>query len=166
MSLEIGLFQISLNLREETALDLSTTIDQVNETRGKNFGNGTGANQADTIWHDQRTLADAANETLDINDGSLTKADGTSLTLDTLKGLYIRNNSIDANLLIGGAAATVLGLFNDDTDILKLRPGGEFFVTAPDATGINATSNPDLKIAHDGTGSSSLTYDIILVGVD
>ena len=153
--LEIGIFQILLNLREETALDLSNTIDQVNMTRGKNFGNGTGANQADTIWHDNRTLADGADETLDIFDGSLTKADGVALTMSKLKGIYIRNNSTDANLEIGGAAATQLGLFADVSDILSLPPGGDFLMTAPDANGIDCTTNAHLKIAHDGTGRRS-----------
>ena len=140
--------------------------DQVNATRGLTFQDGTGANQADTLWRDERTLADGASEELDLNDGSLTDAFGDAVTIDTLKAIYIKNNSSDANLLVGGAAANAIELFADSTDIKKVRPGGDFLDISPDINGIDLTTNPKLKIAHDGTGTSSLTYDIIVVGVD
>ena len=158
--------KLLMRLTHTKAVDLSTLSDPLSLSRGVELTNGTGANQADTVWHDTRTLADGANETLDLHDGSLTDVFGDAVTIDELKVLYIKNNSTDANLLIGGAAATQLGLYNDVSDILKLRPGGEFLVTAPDAAGIDITTNSDLKIAHDGTGTSSLTYDIIAIGVD
>jgi hypothetical protein len=165
MSLTANL-NLLLNITHTKDLDLNTLRDAVNISRGVSLANGTGANQADAVWHDNRTLADAANETIDLRDGTLINAFGDTLTLTKLKALYIKNNSADANLLIGGAAGTQLGLFNDVTDILKLRPGGELFVTAPGASGIDTSVNGDLKLAHDGTGSSSLTYDIVVVGVD
>lgn len=157
---------ILLNITHTKDLDLNTLRDAINLTKGVSLANGTGANQADAIFHDSRTLADGANETIDLHDGSLEDAFGDALTLDKLKAIYIKNNSSDAYLHIGGAAATQLGLFNDVSDILKLPPGGEFLMTAPDANGIDVSTNSDLKLAHDGTGSSSLTYDIIAVGVD
>jgi len=162
---------IMLSLVHTKSLDLNTPTDTINETRGKSFTNGTGANQADTIWHDTRPLADAANDTLDLHTGTddagnITDAFGDAVTLDILKALYIKNKSTDANLLIGGAAATQLGLFADPADVLKLPPGGEFLYIAPDATGLDVTTNESLKLAHDGTGSSILNYDIIAIGVD
>lgn len=161
---------ILFSVTHTKTLDLNTLRDVISTTRGKNFTNGTGANQANVIWHDNRTLQDPptadANETLDVNDGTLTDAFGDAVTVAKLKAIYVKNNSADANLLIGGATATQLELFADPCDILKVRPGGEFFLTSPDATGITVGNNSDLKLAHDGTGSSSLTYDIILIGVD
>jgi hypothetical protein len=155
-----------LNLEHTKALDLNTLRDAMNLTRGVSLTNGTGANQADSLFHDVRTLADAANETLDLHDGTLVNGFGDTVTLNKLKGIYIKNNSLDANLLIGGAATVQLGIFNDVTDVLKLPPGGDFFMTAPGSAGVDVTTNSKLKIAHDGTGTSSLTYDIIVVGVD
>jgi hypothetical protein len=155
-----------LNIEHTKTMDLNTLRDAMNLTRGVSLANGTGANQADAVFHDTRTLADAATETLDVHDGTLVNAFGDTLTLNKLKAIYIKNNSADANLLIGGAAATQLGIFADPTDILKLPPGGDFFMTAPGSAGIDVSTNSDLKIAHDGTGTSSLTYDIIVVGVD
>ena len=147
-------------------LDLNTIRDAVNLTRGVSLANGSGANQADAVFHDNRTLADAATETLDVHDGTLVNAFGDTLTLTKLKAIYIKNNSAEANLLIGGATATQLRIFAAPTDILMLPPGGDFFMMAPLAAGIDVSVNSDLKIAHDGTGTLSLTYDIIVIGVD
>jgi len=38
--------------------------------------------------------------------------------------------------------------------------------TAPDATGLDVTTNKNLKLEHDGTGSDDLVYRIVLIGVD
>jgi hypothetical protein len=147
-------------------LDLSTPIDELNLDRSIVFTNGTGANQANMIFHDQRTLADAANEVLDLYaSGTLKDPLGTVLTMAKLKFLFIKNGSADANLLIGGAT-TPVGLFNVATDVLKLPPGGQFEWTAPNAAGLDLSTNKNLKLAHDGTGSSTLTYDIIAIGID
>ena len=166
MSLSATL-NILFNCINTKALDLNTARDILALTGGVTFTDGTGANQADTLFHDTRTLADGANETLDLYaSGTLTDAFGDALTIETLKALYIKNNSTDANLLIGAAAVNAIGLFSDSSDILKLPPGGELVFIAPDATGVDITTNKNLKIAHDGTGSSDLTYDIIVIGVD
>ncbi|KPK71858.1 MAG: hypothetical protein AMJ84_05420 [Acidithiobacillales bacterium SM23_46] len=157
---------LGLNIEFSKSLDLSTPKDTLSQNRGKTLNNGTGADQADTVWHDKRTLGDGENETLDFHDGSLSDPLGGALTLDELKALYIKNYSSDAGLKIGGAAANALGLFADATDILLLPPGGELLFTAPGSGGIDITTNSDLKLEHDGTGSSSLIYDIVVIGVD
>ena len=164
----LSLAQVLINIKATltNSLDLATSASTLNTSRGPTLANGTGANQVNMVFHDQRTLADAANETLDLNDGSLTDALGVALTLETLKVLYIKNTSVDANLLIGGAGANSIGLFGDVSDIISLPPGGELLITAPDATGIDISTNSDLKLEHDGTGSSNLVYDIIALGVD
>ena len=72
-----GKVNVLLNLTHTKALDLDTLQDTISETRGAAFTSGTGANQADIIFHDRRTLADNANETLNLYDsGSLLDAFG------------------------------------------------------------------------------------------
>ncbi|KKK55402.1 hypothetical protein LCGC14_3074910 [marine sediment metagenome] len=145
--------------------DLGTATLPIQLSRGITLTDGTGANKGDICFDDNRTLADGANETIDVR--SITDAYGTALTFDILRGLYIKNNSTDSGLLIGNAAATQLGIFSVATHILLLPPGGEFFMTWPDATGLDTTTNKDLKLEHDAVGAAvSLTYDIILVGED
>ena len=88
------------------------------------------------------------------------------MTIERRKVLYSKNKSSAANLEIGGAASTDIRLFKATGDILTLPPGGEFLFSAPLASGVDTTTNSDLKMTHDGTGTSSLDYEIIVVGVD
>jgi hypothetical protein len=146
--------------------NLSTLADRLSINRALELTNGTGANQANVLFHDQRTLADAADETLDLYGGALQDALKNTLTMEKLKVLFLRNTSAEASLLIGGAGTTPIDLFADAAGVFKQRPGGVFLTTAPDANGIVLTTNKNLKLAHDGTGTSPLVYEIIAIGVD
>lgn len=147
--------------------DLSTLRDVLAQNYNIALATGTGANQADVIFHDQRTLADGANEVLDLYaSGALLDPLGVALTIETLKALFIYNQSADAALLIGGGASNDIGIMADTSDKLVLKPGGKFIWTAPDATGLDITTDKNLKLEHDGTGTDTLTYDIVAIGVD
>ncbi|MEN6335555.1 MAG: hypothetical protein ABFE01_14995 [Phycisphaerales bacterium] len=149
-----------------SALDLSTSRNDLSLNAPISFANGTGANQANMIFQDSRTLADGANETLDLYaSGALLDPFGTLLTLTKLKFVYIENTSTDASLLVGGGT-TPVGIFADASDILTLPPGGKFIWSAPNADGITITTNKNLKLEHNGTGSSTLTYKIVAIGID
>ena len=160
-------FLMKLNIVNTKDLDLNDVLDVLTNTLGPSFTDGTGANQAQILFHDTTALADAANHEIDILDGSLTDAFGDAVTITKLKVLYIKNLSTTANLIIGGAAATQLGLFGDGaSDKLHIPPLGEFFYSAPDATGLDTSVNAHLKFEHDGTGASAPGYNIIMIGVD
>ena len=154
------------NIIHTKELDLNTAQDNMNRTVGPTFVDGTGANQANIFFHDTRNLLNAANETLALADGSLKDAFGDDFAADELKGLYIKNNSSDANLIVGAGGANSVGLFSDVTDAQVIKPGGEYFYSAPDASGLDVTTNADLKLTHSGGGSSSLDYDIVIIGVE
>ena len=146
--------------------DFSTPKDVLIDDVSISLADGDGASQADVIFHDQRTLADGANEVLDLYaSGSLLDPLGTALTIETLKLLYIYNNSSDASLKIFGGV-TPIGICSDSSDIVILPPGGTFMWSAPDLTGLDITTNKNLKLEHDGTGTSTLTYNVIAIGVD
>jgi hypothetical protein len=145
--------------------ELSTVTDVMSIVENVSFSLGAGANQANQVFQDQRTLADAANETLNfLAAGSLVDKLGDTIDLDELRALFIHNNSADADLVIGGAAANQLPIFAAGTDKLNLPPGGVFIFIAPDANGVDVSTNSQLKLEHDGTGSSDLVYDIVVVG--
>jgi hypothetical protein len=147
--------------------DLADSVSAMNLSRTIDLTSGTGASQANLIFHDSRPLADGANETLDLYaSGTLLDPVGNALTMAALKALYLKNTSADATLLVGGAASVALTLFSDTTDILKIPPGGIFLWTCPSAAGLDLSTNKNLKLAHDGTGSSTLTYEIIAIGED
>ena len=78
----------------------------------QNWTYGTAANQVNIIYSDMTQLADGANTTLDLYaSGSLVDIFNRALTLTALKLLYIKNNSSDATLLVGGGAANDLDIW-------------------------------------------------------
>lgn len=162
--------EIKLNLiiRDEETDELSTLSDYLNKQYGVSFAQGVGANQINMIFHDQRALAKGANETLDFHDGSLTNKVNESITMDIFKVLIVKNNSTDSSLEVGGAATNALGLFKDASDIEVIPPSGHRLFFAPDASGVDCTTNAKLKIArtNEGADPDSMKYDLIALGVD
>lgn len=128
---------------------------------------GTGANQVQIVYADTVTLADGANTTISLYDsGSYLDIFGAALTITALKFLYVKNNSSDATLLMFGGAANDLPIVADTSDKVKVPPGGVFVWIDPSAAGTVITTNKNLKIEHDGTGTSSMNVDIIAMGLD
>lgn len=136
---------------------------------GANYAltDGAGANQANRIFTDTRTLSASATEDLDLA-GVLTDALGNTLTFDKIKALIVRADAANTNdVLVGGAAtAQASAFFGDVTDAVKVKPGGTVAFIAPDATGydITATTADLLKVAN-SAGGTGVTYTIIIIGV-
>lgn len=128
---------------------------------------GTGANQVNIIYSDTVTLADGANSTIDLYaSGTYLDIFNRDLTMEALKLLYIKNNSDDATLLVLGGVATDIGICSDTSDVIEVKPGGIFIWVDPSAAGLDITTNKNLKIEHDGTGSDTMDVDIIAMGLD
>lgn len=149
------------------ALDLSTPTDALSKDYSINLGDGNGANQANQVFHDSRTLAASASEELDLA-GGLTNGLGATVTFTKIKALLIRASSGNTNdVLVGGAAANgFIAPFGDATDVIKVKPGGTLFLAAPDAAGyaVTAATGDLLKVANSAAGSG-VTYEIVLIGV-
>src|SRR5690242_5474997 len=82
------------------ALDQGTAKFPFTLTDILSLTDGTGANQADRVFSDQRTLSASANEDLDFA-GSLTDAYGQTITMAKLKALVVKaspNNTNDVQL--------------------------------------------------------------------
>ena len=56
----------SLSWSFQDQLSLATLFDVSKLEYATSLSDGTGANQADKLWHDQRTLAAVPNEDLDL----------------------------------------------------------------------------------------------------
>ena len=153
-------------LLTNTSLDLSVPTDNLLLDKSIDLANGTGANQADMIWHDSFSLVDDASNTHNLYDsGTLKTPLGVALTINKLKFLFIENTSTDANLVIGAAAANPIALFTvSAADSLELPPGGKFIWSAPNADGLDITTNKNLKLLHGGQGTSALVYNIVAIG--
>jgi hypothetical protein len=126
---------------------------------------GTGANQADLMFADTRTLAASASENLDLN-GALTDVLGKTLNLLKVKAIMVRASGANANdIVIGGAATNgFVGPFGAAAHTIAVRPGGEFVIAHSGAGWPVVAGTGDLlKIANGGAGTS-VTYDIIIIG--
>ena len=127
------------------------------------LADGTAANQADLLFSDQRS---SASEELDLA-GSLTDAFGATITFARIKAILIKNAATSTkDLYLGGAASNAFsGMFTASTHKAICRPGGALFFWAPDATAwaVTAGTGDLLKIAS-SDGTTSITYDIIIVG--
>ncbi|HJR01834.1 MAG TPA: hypothetical protein VKA83_09395 [Methylomirabilota bacterium] len=130
------------------------------------LADGTGANQGDLIWHDQRTIGASSNEDLDLR-GGLTDAFGATLQFVRVKGFLVYAALANANNVhVGGAAATqFVGWVANSSDIVVVRPGGLFCIAALDATAYPAGAGTTdlLRIANSGAGTS-VVYDIMVWG--
>jgi hypothetical protein len=127
--------------------------------------NGTGANQADRIFADKRTLAASASEDLDLS-GVLTDPLGAVLTFGKVKAILVRADKANTNDVILGGASTnpFVGPFGGATHTVSVPPGGAALFVAPGAGWLVAAGSGDLlKIANSGAGTG-VTYDIVIIG--
>lgn len=148
------------------ALDFAIPAAPLQKVFSKLLTSGTGADQADRIWHDQRTLTASSTENLDLA-GVLTDSFGATVTFARVKLLWIYAAAGNTNnVIVGGEAtngwATWVGAA---AHTVTIRPGGLMFLAAPDATAYAVTAGTGdlLKIANSG-GGSSVTYDVIVIG--
>lgn len=167
MSTLTGRINLSVDMTLATALDVGSATYPLALGANYAFTSGTGANQANELFVDTRTIAASGSEDLDLA-GVLTNAFGASLVFDKIKALIVTAAATNTNdVLVGGAAsAQASAFFGDVTDVVKVKPGGTVAFIAPDATGydITATSADLLKIANSGAGTG-VTYTITIVGV-
>ena len=147
--------------------DLSTPTDNLVQDYSVTLATGSGADQANVIFHDQRTLADAAVDTLDLYaSGSLLDPLGVALTMEQLKVLYLANTSTTNSLTIGPSATAVALCADKASDIIIIPPEGKFLWTSPASGGLDLTTNKNLVLTHDSTDATALIYNIIAIGVD
>jgi len=168
---------VSISADYTKALDLTTGKVPLAKIYQAVLSTGTAVGQADLVFHDQRTLAPSATEDLDLA-GVLLDAFGATLTFVRVKGLIVAALGVtDAsgvvttpntnNVVVGAAAGAPWTTLLNSTGTVTLRPGAFFAAIAgsTDSTGyaVTATTADLLKVAN-SAGSSSVTYDIIVIG--
>jgi len=145
--------------------DLGNRVYNLPFSKTHSLTHGAGLNQANTVWSDTREIAASTTEDLDLY-GGLTSALGTTLNFTRIKFIMISAATTNVNnVLIGGDAAGLAGWTGALNDLLVLRPGGMFALSAPDATAyaVTQTTGDILQIANSSSGSS-VFYDIIIIG--
>lgn len=146
-----------------SARDLSIPADNFSVDYTKAFSNGTGANQGNMIWHDQRST-DGTGEDLDLA-GGVTSAFGAALTFTAVKGILIVASAANSgNVVVSRPASNGLVLFAAASDALAgLKPGGAFLFTDPSAAGLTVTASTG-DLLHVAASSGTVTYDVWVWG--
>lgn len=147
-------------------LDLGTPTDSFLKKLRIELANGTGANSADLMFHDQRTLAASATENLDLA-GSLTNPlTGATMTFVELRAVIITAASGNTNnVQLTRPASNGVPLFLAAGDGLNIQPGGMFMWAAPADGSVAVTaSTGDLLTVTNSAGSTSVTYDVVIIG--
>lgn len=159
-----GSTKVVISLQNQKGVDLATILDDLKISAGVDWSYGTGENQANALFHDQRSTDDTG-ETLDVYaSGSLKDAFGDLLTMEALKLMYIKNTHATLTLEVFGGVANDVDVLADTSDILEIPPGGIFLWLCPTAAGIDTTTDKNIKLAAKAAGT--ITYDIVLMGLD
>ena len=161
-----GKVSASISAEYTSATDIGNIPFPINVSPNIMLTSGTGANQANAFFADTRTLTASSSENLDLA-GSLVDAFGSTLTFTKIKAVMITAPATNTNdVLVGGHESAAVTFFGDVTDVVKVRPGGCFLITSPDATGfaVTATTADMLKVAN-SAGGTSVDYTILLIGV-
>lgn len=147
-----------------SALDLGTVTLPIDVSAVIALANGTGANQADRVFTDTRTVTTGATDSLDVA-GSLVDAFGATITMARVKAIYIKSASTNTtDLQFARPASNGVPLFSAVSDAIVIKPDGVFLWAAPDATAIPVTAGTaDLFSVINGAGASAV-YDIVIVG--
>lgn len=158
---------MSLSAVLEKGLDVGSAEYPANLGITNSFTNGTGANQANELFTDTRTLTASTAENLDLA-GVLLDAFGATLTFTKIKAIVITAAAANTNdVVVGGhATAAFAPMFGATTNTVVVKPGGTFIIVAPDANGyaVTATTADMLTVTNGGAGTS-VTYTIAIVGV-
>lgn len=162
MSLVLKAIQSSTNAFGNTVTDAA--VFPFNSLK---WTSGTGANQADLVYHARPTISGSGSSNFDLA-GSLTDQFGATIANARIKLIAIHNRAAIGSgfvLSIGGAASNpFINWVADSTDKINVRPQGLFLLAAPDATAyaVTAATGDILKIANGG--GSAVDLDLILIG--
>jgi hypothetical protein len=130
---------------------------------------GTTVNKADILWVDERTVASAAADAIDLA-GVLTDAFGTTVTAAEIVAVLIVNEAEDGTanttaLTVGGGSNPWIGVLGGTAPTIgPLQPGGVLFIASGHASGIGAVvaGTGDTLTITNAAGAAA-TYQIAVV---
>ncbi|AHE52633.1 hypothetical protein [Sphingomonas sanxanigenens] len=158
--------EASIRAKLTAAPDIGSAAYDI-ETRARYpLTDGVGANQANNVFSDTRTLAASASESIDLA-GSLANVFGVVLTFTAIKAIYVKAAAGNTNdVVIGGAASNAfVGPFADASDKLAIKPGGCVMLVNPSAAGWTVTpSTGDLLLIANSAAGTPVSYDIVIIG--
>lgn len=151
----------TINARGRVTVGLDNPTDDLRETFSDQIALGTGDDQADEMYHAERTLGGSPDD-IDLA-GSLTNALGQTITFVDVVMVFIKNAAANSALTIGAAAANPVALWFGDaaSDTEEVQDDGWTFHHAPKTGWPVTTGTADiLRVA----GTSGNKYKIIIIG--
>lgn len=147
-------------------LDLSTPSDSKTLNFEVPMLSGTGLDQANRLFADQRSVNTASNDDLDLA-GGLTDAFGQTLTFAKIKAILIYNTILTAGEILnvgGGGVNSFINWVGNASDTVTIGPGGLLVLANPSLAGyaVTASTGDILRIANAGAGT--IVYKIVLIG--
>jgi len=155
---------LQIDATNTQVLDLSVPVDDLVYSKRIDLSSGTGAGQADMLWHDRRTIAASDTEDLDLA-SALTSSFGATLVFATIKELLIVAAAANTNdVQVTRPAANGVPVFLAAGDGLPVAPGGMFHWIAPGSgADVTAGTGDLLTITNSGAGTT-VTYDVVIIG--
>lgn len=132
------------------------------------WASGTGVDQADLFWADERTVATGATDSLDMA-GTLVGLLGGTVTFARIKAIRVlnSNNAGTANtttLSITRPATNGVPIFTAAGDSVPIPPGGVFLLINPSAAGYAVTAGTGDLIDIINSAGASATYRVEIIG--
>ncbi len=156
----------SLAGSQTAALDLGTAEFPFAAAYVKALADGTGADQANVLFTDTRTLSASATEDLDLA-GALANALGGSAVFAKVKAVLVTASASNTNNVnVTRPASNGVPLFLAASDGVAVPPGGAFMLAGPGTAGLCSVTagTGDLLTLTNSAGSTSVTYSVAILG--
>lgn len=150
------------------SLPLSTVIDNAALEYDESLADGTGADQADVLWHDERSLAASSNDDLDLTNLAMAVFGGSAaVDFAKVKAILLVNTSTTSGdvLRVGGAGAAAFSapFANDDDAVVEVGPDSPLLlVNKKDGWSVTPSTAHVLRISN--PGANAITYRMVIVG--
>jgi hypothetical protein len=158
-----GQVGINVQLTDTRSGDIETGSLKTAMAQAWAVAAGVGANQADVLFSDKRTLASATGEDLDVS-GALSALFGTAVFAKVKAVVIVAAAANTTSLTVSRPASNGLLLFGAASDALAaIKPGGGFAFWDPSLAGIAVTAGTaDLLTITNSSGASADYYVLIL----
>jgi hypothetical protein len=150
---------------QTNAKDLSTPQADIVRSIEQSYADGTGADQAQIVWGDTRTLGSSASESLDLA-GGLTHELGGTITFTAIKEIIIEGDEDNTgNLRVGaGVANAFVGPFGASAIGNLVGPLGLFHQRDRSATGWAVTAGTGDLLRIENLVAATANYNITIIG--
>lgn len=162
----------SIAATQTRVLDIASGSAAFNPASSISYSDGAGANQANLIWSDTRTIAASGTDEIDLTglvnspQVAMTDVYGQTVTFARVKAIYVAAASGNTNNVnVVRPASNGFALFLAAGDGLALAPGDVFMWASPTAAGKAVTGgSADLLHLINSAGSTTVTYTIVIIG--